>query len=136
MCYLGSLFCRYAEKDSSQFVSLFGLICFQERLLEYTQIEMEPKNGVFEPDEHWPTKGRITFDNVWMKYQRSVILFVLVLFWVFIFSCLSDQPFVLKGVSFDIPSATSLGIVGRTGSGKSSLLIALFRIVEISEVFF
>lgn len=43
-----------------------------------------------------------------------------------------DQPFVLKGVTFDIPASSSLGIVGRTGSGKSSLLIALFRIVEVS----
>jgi ABC-type multidrug transport system fused ATPase/permease subunit len=57
-------------------VCLLGFCSFsistQERLLEYTEIDMEPRSAVFEPDESWPTKGQITFDNVWMQYQKFV----------------------------------------------------------------
>lgn len=41
-----------------------------------------------------------------------------------------DLPMVLKGVSLDIAAGSKLGVVGRTGSGKSTLVSALFRIVE------
>ena len=42
-------------------------------------------------------------------------------------------PLVLKNVSFSVPAGTKVGIVGRTGAGKSSLLQALFRLVEAEE---
>ena len=40
-------------------------------------------------------------------------------------------PLVLKGLSFRIPSGATCGVVGRTGSGKSSLLLALFELIDI-----
>jgi ATP-binding cassette, subfamily C (CFTR/MRP), member 1 len=57
--------------------------------------------------EDWPNKGVITFDNVSMSYHGG--------------------PLVLKGVSFEIQSKEKIGIAGRTGCGKSSLMVALYR---------
>ncbi len=62
----------------------------------------------------WPWKGDILFRNVSMRYNPS-------------------SPLVLKDVSIRVPAGSTLGVVGRTGSGKSSLLLTLFRIVEIEE---
>jgi len=62
----------------------------------------------------WPWRGFISFRNVSLKYN-------------------SASPLVLKKVSIDVPPGSTLGVVGRTGSGKSSLLLALFRIVEIEN---
>ena len=60
----------------------------------------------------WPWNGHVEFKNVTMRYTPF------------------SQP-VLQEVSVDIPAGTTVGIVGRTGSGKSSLLLTLFRLVEI-----
>ncbi len=62
----------------------------------------------------WPWKGGISFKNVSMKYSPSA-------------------PLVLNGVNLSVPPGSTLGVVGRTGSGKSSLLLTLFRIVEIES---
>eukprot|EP00980_Cylindrotheca_fusiformis_P007862 scaffold1669_cov129-Cylindrotheca_fusiformis.AAC.73 len=62
----------------------------------------------------WPWKGGIRFKNVSMRYNPS-------------------SPMVLRDLSVDIPPGSTLGVVGRTGSGKSSLLLTLFRIVEIEK---
>ena len=62
----------------------------------------------------WPV-GRIQFNDVSMRYTPETSL-------------------VLKKVSVNVPAGTTLGVVGRTGSGKSSLLLTLFRLVEIEEV--
>jgi len=62
----------------------------------------------------WPWKGGIAFKNVSMKYSPS-------------------SPLVLNRVTLSVPPGSTLGVVGRTGSGKSSLLLTLFRIVEIES---
>jgi ABC-type multidrug transport system fused ATPase/permease subunit len=59
-------------------------------------------------------KGGITFSNVEMAYRKGL-------------------PLVLKDVSFEIKPGEKVGIVGRTGAGKSSLLQAIFRVVEIES---
>jgi ATP-binding cassette, subfamily C (CFTR/MRP), member 1 len=62
----------------------------------------------------WPWRGGILFKNVSMRYNEV-------------------SPLVLKGVTLSVPPGSTLGVVGRTGSGKSSLLLTLFRIVEIES---
>jgi ABC-type multidrug transport system fused ATPase/permease subunit len=60
----------------------------------------------------WPWRGNISFKNVSMRYNPSA-------------------PFVLRNVDLTVPAGSTLGVCGRTGSGKSSLLLTLFRIVEV-----
>lgn len=66
------------------------------------------------PPPGWPSEGEIKFDDVVLRYRPEL-------------------PPVLHGVSFIVPSSDKVGIVGRTGAGKSSMLNALFRIVELER---
>ncbi|EGG24152.1 ABC transporter C family protein [Cavenderia fasciculata] len=66
------------------------------------------------PPANWPPEGGIVLDNVVMRYREGL------------------DP-VLKSISCTIAPKEKIGIVGRTGSGKSSLVLALFRLVELSE---
>ncbi|SPO20406.1 probable YOR1 - ABC transporter [Ustilago trichophora] len=88
-----------------------------ERLLYYAE-ELEQEKAQTRPDnptrESWPEEGRISFKDVWLSYRPGL-------------------PSVLKGISFDVGSGEKVGIVGRTGAGKSSLLTALLRLVELSK---
>uniref|UniRef100_A0A8C5FNE8 Multidrug resistance-associated protein 4-like n=1 Tax=Gadus morhua TaxID=8049 RepID=A0A8C5FNE8_GADMO len=83
-----------------------------ERVVEYTQLESE---GAWEtntqPPPDWPANGSITFDRVNFSYS-------------------SQEPLVLKNLNVVISSREKVGIVGRTGAGKSSLISALFRLAE------
>ncbi|KAI0700341.1 multidrug resistance-associated ABC transporter [Cytidiella melzeri] len=84
-----------------------------ERILHYTRL---PAEGALttpnDPPPSWPQKGEIRFDRVQMAYREGL-------------------PLVLKDVSFDIKAGEKVGVVGRTGAGKSSLLQVLFRFVEV-----
>ncbi|TMW69132.1 hypothetical protein Poli38472_001288 [Pythium oligandrum] len=92
-----------------------------ERVSEYIGIPAEgsskDSNQVIIPADLsplWPKKGSIKFDNVVFAYKPGA------------------EP-VLKGLSFDIKPNENIGIVGRTGAGKSSLTMALFRINELES---
>ena len=63
------------------------------------------------PTKEWPENGAITLNNLEMSYR-------------------SDTPLVLKGLNVSIGAGERIGVVGRTGSGKSSMLLVLMRIVE------
>lgn len=84
-----------------------------ERIKEYGEIEQE---ALWEkPDENippgWPESGNISFNNFQVRYRESL------------------NP-ILKGITFHVNGGEKVGIVGRTGAGKSSLTLSLFRIIE------
>ena len=85
-----------------------------ERLHFYgTQLEEEAPLHLAPVAGSWPEAGKIEFDNVEMCYRAGL-------------------PLVLKGLSMTIRGGERIGIVGRTGAGKSSIMSALFRLTELS----
>ena len=97
-----------------------------ERLFEYLPdkkdggglLPREPRHHIPEIDDklattRWPTDGRVIFDNVQLRYRESL-------------------PLALVGASFEMYPGEKVGVVGRTGAGKSSLFIALFRLVDLA----
>ncbi|CAE6453958.1 unnamed protein product, partial [Rhizoctonia solani] len=90
-----------------------------ERILFYAQhVEQEapyetpdPKN---EPPASWPETGAVDIQDVVMSYRPGL-------------------PAVLRGLNMRINGGEKIGIVGRTGAGKSSIMIALYRIVELTS---
>ncbi|XP_075738556.1 ATP-binding cassette sub-family C member 3 isoform X2 [Rhipicephalus microplus] len=84
-----------------------------ERCFEYTRTPQEApwERPDFKPDDRWPTAGRVVYDNYSTRYRN-------------------DLELVLKGISCDINPGEKIGIVGRTGAGKSSLTLSLFRLIE------
>jgi ATP-binding cassette subfamily C (CFTR/MRP) protein 1 len=88
-----------------------------ERILFYSNdIDQEAPDSIPEKDpkaDVWPSQGQITLENASMRYR--------------------DGPLVLKNLSFSVNCGEKIGVVGRTGSGKSSLMVALFRITELEK---
>ncbi|CDQ68929.1 unnamed protein product [Oncorhynchus mykiss] len=83
-----------------------------ERVVEYTELESEaPWETQKHPPPEWPSQGLITFDRVSFSYS-------------------SEGPVVLKDMKAMFRPKEKVGIVGRTGAGKSSLVSALFRLAE------
>ena len=88
-----------------------------ERILYYTD-NVEPEAPEYIPDKdpspgEWPVKGDIELNNMSMRYRQG--------------------PLVLKDLSLKIKGGERVGVCGRTGSGKSSLMVVLFRISEIED---
>ncbi|KAI9743583.1 MAG: hypothetical protein M1818_002898 [Claussenomyces sp. TS43310] len=84
-----------------------------ERVVEYATLETESQDGV-DPPAAWPSEGRLEVSNLSVTYAP-------------------DLPPVLKKLSFNIEGNQRVGVVGRTGAGKSSLTLALFRFLEAIE---
>ncbi|KAL1863269.1 ATP-binding cassette transporter yor1 [Paecilomyces lecythidis] len=86
-----------------------------ERLHYYgLSLEQEaPEHTAVDLPKTWPEHGEIVFDDVQMRYR-------------------AELPLVLQGLSLHIKPGEKVGIVGRTGAGKSSIMSALFRLVELS----
>lgn len=88
-----------------------------ERLVYYAEnLEQEPAQEIPEnkPPPGWPQHGKVEFDNVWLRYRPTL-------------------PNVLKGVDFKVEGGQKVGIVGRTGAGKSSILTVMLRLSEATE---
>jgi len=97
---------RHSSHTEAELVSL-------ERVVEYskkpTEASWESEPDTITPE--WPASGKLVMDNYQTRYREGLDL-------------------VLKGVTCNIKSGEKIGIVGRTGAGKSSLTVALFRLVE------
>ncbi|KAL6884691.1 hypothetical protein ACP4OV_010627 [Aristida adscensionis] len=87
-----------------------------ERIKQFTNIPSEAAWRIKDclPVANWPTKGDIDVIDLKVRYRHNT-------------------PLVLKGITISIRGGEKIGVVGRTGSGKSTLIQALFRIVEPSE---
>ncbi|KAJ8985379.1 hypothetical protein NQ317_007535 [Molorchus minor] len=86
-----------------------------ERVNQYIkEIPPESTHFVIDPPFAWPSQGVISFNNVVLKYRDHL------------------AP-SLRGITFETRSCERIGVVGRTGAGKSSLINALFRLVELSS---
>ncbi|KAF9172822.1 hypothetical protein BGX21_006151 [Mortierella sp. AD011] len=86
-----------------------------ERIQEYTDKHTEaPETSATVIPESWPEQGRIEFQNFSARYREGLDL-------------------VIKHLSFEIQPCEKIGIVGRTGAGKSSITLALFRIIEAAN---
>jgi len=100
---------QYAVK---QFSEVENLMTSVERVTYYTNLESEPGYKIKTlPPINWPHDGHVSFRNVALRYYPG-------------------GPQVLKNLSFEIQGKTKLGIVGRTGDGKSSIVAALLRMPE------
>mmetsp|Transcript_90270 Transcript_90270/g.264058 ORF Transcript_90270/g.264058 Transcript_90270/m.264058 type:complete len:1427 (+) Transcript_90270:51-4331(+) len=85
-----------------------------ERVLEYISELPNEAPAIIEgnrPDPGWPAAGELEVKELRLRYG-------------------ADSPLVLCGLSFTMAAGEHIGVVGRTGAGKSSMLTALFRIVE------
>ncbi|XP_070536868.1 ATP-binding cassette sub-family C member 9-like [Ptychodera flava] len=83
-----------------------------ERVDYYTHIETEEYQGLYQPPFDWPTEGNIEFKSVSVRYSNEL------------------DP-VLYDVNIELQQGQKIGICGRTGSGKSSLSLSLFRMIDI-----
>lgn len=88
-----------------------------ERLKFFSNLT--PETSVLRPSSEplrptWPEFGEISVENLKLRYA-------------------SHLPLVLKGIHFKVPAGSRVGIIGRTGSGKSTFLQALFRFIEAEE---
>uniref|UniRef100_A0A4W3I4P1 ATP binding cassette subfamily C member 4 (PEL blood group) n=1 Tax=Callorhinchus milii TaxID=7868 RepID=A0A4W3I4P1_CALMI len=89
-----------------------NLMTSVERVLEYTELQSEAAwESSKPPPKDWPNKGTVVFDGVNFSYSVNA------------------DP-VLKNLNLTIRSKEKVGLVGRTGAGKSSLIAALFRLAE------
>ncbi|KAJ5095316.1 hypothetical protein NUU61_004672 [Penicillium alfredii] len=84
-----------------------------ERIVDYSRVEKENYKGLKAPAA-WPTEGRLEVSDLVVHHAPHL-------------------PPVLQQVNFSIPGSMRVGVVGRTGAGKSSLVQALFRILEADQ---
>uniref|UniRef100_A0A146KSC1 Putative multidrug resistance-associated protein lethal(2)03659 n=1 Tax=Lygus hesperus TaxID=30085 RepID=A0A146KSC1_LYGHE len=92
------------------------------RIAEYSNLERDSPRLTLKSlkaykkvDDKWPSKGSVKFLDVYMRYSKH-------------------SPWVLKGLTFSVKPGQKVGIVGRTGSGKSSIALTLFRLVAFEGV--
>lgn len=100
------MFCYSAEIENDMNSS--------ERMLYYSnQLEQEAPHRIEtnKPPADWPSQGNITFDQITLRYRPGL-------------------PLVLKNLSLEFKAGEKIGVVGRTGAGKTSILSTLLRIVE------
>ncbi|KAJ1805506.1 hypothetical protein LPJ56_005356 [Coemansia sp. RSA 2599] len=100
----------------SSYVSAENAMTNLERIVEYANLPAEAPPIIDDrrPAESWPAQGVVEFRDYSTKYREGL-------------DC------VLKNISFCVKPAEKVGIVGRTGAGKTSLTLALFRLIEATD---
>nr|GMD32326.1 ABC transporter C family member 8 [Ipomoea batatas] len=113
-----SLSCALALSTTQVFLtrwysSLANYIISAERIKQFMHLTPEPAAVVEDnrPHSSWPSKGRVELVDLKVRYY-------------------ANAPLVLKGITCTFGEGTRVGVVGRTGSGKTTLISALFRLVE------
>ncbi|XP_058750305.1 ABC transporter C family member 8-like [Vicia villosa] len=101
---------------SKWFSDMLNYIISVERMKQFIHIPVEPPANLDNnrPPSSWPSKGRIDLQDLEIRYRPNA-------------------PLVLKGITCTFKEGSRVGVVGRTGSGKSTLISALFRLVEPSR---
>ncbi|XP_041973563.1 ATP-binding cassette subfamily C member 4-like [Aricia agestis] len=99
---------QYGIKQLTQVVSQMISV---ERVLDYTNLPQETSPDTA-PPKNWPQQSKIVFKDLYLRYDK-------------------DSEPVLKNLNVVIESGWKVGVVGRTGAGKSSLISALFHLVPI-----
>ncbi|KAH7823453.1 putative Multidrug Resistance Associated Protein (MRP) [Monocercomonoides exilis] len=110
--FLGSFMVMESVDLESRMTSYQRLDFYSSHLpqeLEYSKIN---KKVAIEPPADWPQKGNVNFEHVTFRYRPGL-------------------PYVLQDVNFSFAGGEKIGVCGRTGAGKTSLLFALFRLVEL-----
>jgi ABC-type multidrug transport system fused ATPase/permease subunit len=91
-----------------------------DRCLKVLEIAQEQTNASEERQNfflerpNWPESGRVEFENVYLKYRPTTEV-------------------VLKDLTFEVRPGEKIGIVGRTGAGKSTICLSFHRIMEIAS---
>ncbi|XP_011311098.1 multidrug resistance-associated protein 4 isoform X2 [Fopius arisanus] len=103
---------QYGMRQTAEMVAQMTSV---ERVLQFTELD---KEGPFDsqvnakPPEKWPCEGRIEFDHVYFRYS-------------------DEEGPILKDLNIIIEPGMKVGVVGRTGAGKSSLIAALFNLAKL-----
>uniref|UniRef100_A0A0R3WI44 ABC transporter domain-containing protein n=1 Tax=Hydatigena taeniaeformis TaxID=6205 RepID=A0A0R3WI44_HYDTA len=111
----------FIASQPCQFIEIMVSV---ERMREYIDLEPEEQPSVIENtithlpylkvSSEWPSKGAITFENVCLRYP-------------------DERNWALWKITFTIKPGSKVGIIGRTGAGKTSLISLLFRLFEIQR---
>jgi ATP-binding cassette subfamily C (CFTR/MRP) protein 1 len=101
-------------QDWTQLETSFGAVARVKTFCEDTESENQPTEKEMVP-ENWPAHGHVKMENIVASYNAN-----------------GESEPVLQGVSLDIPAGAKVGICGRSGSGKSSLLGCILRLLEVN----
>ncbi|XP_052753822.1 ATP-binding cassette subfamily C member 4-like [Galleria mellonella] len=99
---------QYGIKQATEVISQMTSV---ERVVQFTSLPQERTAGPM-PPAGWPQRARLVFKDLYLRYDK-------------------DSDPVLKNLNIVIESGWKVGVVGRTGAGKSSLISALFRLAPI-----
>lgn len=111
-----SQMCGLVTRQSAEVENYLNSV---ERVVHYSRSDIIDQEAAHEikdkkPPQEWPSRGAIEFKDIVMSYRPGL-------------------PNVLNHISMQIKGGEKIGVVGRTGAGKSSLMLVLFRIVELSS---
>lgn len=103
--------CQWGMRQSAEMENNMTSV---ERVIEYAEIESEPDletDPMLNLSDSWPSTGALALNNLRLRYSEKT-------------------DYILKGLNCSIKPMEKIGIVGRTGAGKSSIVQAIFRLVK------